>query len=136
MRQLILFGAALVLVVQGAGQVRADKVEVKGPHICCVQCVRIAEGLLNKVEGVSEAKADIKSKAVSFTATDEKAAKAGIRALVDGGFFGVATSDGSKDRRSQGHRQEYHSSRDQGPRLLQRLRESHYPVVSVFQGEF
>jgi copper chaperone CopZ len=95
-RQLILLKAALVLIVVGAGPARADKVEVKGPHICCAQCVRIAEGLLNKVEGVSEAKADIKTKTVSFTVTDEKAAKAGIQALVDGGFFGVATRDGKE----------------------------------------
>jgi copper chaperone CopZ len=87
---------ALVLVVLRAGPALADKVVVKGPHICCAQCVRIAEGLLNKVEGVSEAKADIATKTVSFTATDEKAVKAGVHALVDGGFFGVATSDGKE----------------------------------------
>ena len=37
-----------------------------------------------------------KTKTVKFTAKDEKAAKAGFKALVDGGFFGSATSGGKE----------------------------------------
>jgi hypothetical protein len=33
---------------------------------------------------------------VTFKATDEKAAKAGVKALFDGGFFGSATNDGKE----------------------------------------
>lgn len=96
MRHFMVLGAALALFVQGAGRAHADKVEVKGPHLCCGQCVKIAEGLLAKVEGVSDAKAEAKTKTVSFTAADEKAAKAGIKALIDGGFFGTATCEGKE----------------------------------------
>ena len=66
---------------------------VKGPHICCPQCVGVAKGLLGKVDGVSDAEADAKTKTVTFTAKDAGAAKAGIAALVKGGFSGTATSD-------------------------------------------
>jgi copper chaperone CopZ len=76
--------------------VAASDVEVKGPHICCGQCVKIAKGILAKVEGVTDANADQKSKTVTFKATDEKAAKAGVKALFDGGFFGAATNDGKE----------------------------------------
>jgi periplasmic mercuric ion binding protein len=86
------------LVVAGlvAGPALADNVELKGPHICCKQCVKIAEGLLKKVDGVSNAKADIQGKTVTFTAANEQAAKAGVQALLDGGFFGKATRDGTE----------------------------------------
>jgi copper chaperone CopZ len=78
------------------GQAAASDVEVKGPHICCKQCVGAVQKILDKVEGVSNVKADVKSKTVTFTATDEKAAKAGVKALVAGGFFGAATNDGKE----------------------------------------
>jgi copper chaperone CopZ len=94
MRTLTILAASLFLFGQGAAQAFADSVEVKGPHICCGQCVKVAVGLLKDIDGVSEAKADAKSKTVTFTAKDEKAAKAGVQALVDGGFFGKATCEG------------------------------------------
>ncbi len=92
------FGIVLagLAVVGLAGQGAASEVEVKGPHICCKQCVKIVGGILAKVDGVSDAKCDIKTKTVTFTATDEKAAKAGVKALIDGGFFGSATNDGKE----------------------------------------
>src|SRR5262249_47457745 len=77
-----------------AARALAEDVEVKGPHICCKQCVKVAVGLLKDVEGVSDAKADVKGKTITFTAKDEKAAQAGVKALVDGGFFGQATCGG------------------------------------------
>jgi copper chaperone CopZ len=89
----LLAGLAALL---SAGQSFADKIEVKGPHICCGQCVKVAQGLLAKVDGVSDAKADAKTKTVTFTAKDAAAAKAGIDALVKGGFAGTATSDGEE----------------------------------------
>lgn len=89
----VLTGLAAVVL---AGPAAASDVEVKGPHICCGQCVKVVGKLLGKVEGVSDVKADVKTKTVTFTATDEKAAKAGFKALVDGGFFGTATNDGKE----------------------------------------
>ncbi len=84
------------VAVLSAGPATADSVEVKGPHICCQQCVNVVGKLLGKVDGVSDVKADSKTKMVTFTAKDEKAAKAGLKALIDGGLFGSATSDGKE----------------------------------------
>jgi copper chaperone CopZ len=90
----VLSGLAVALLA--AGQAGAGSVEVKGPHICCKQCAKTIGGILSKVDGVSGAKCDIPNKTVTFTATDEAAAKAGVKAIVDGGFFGAATHDGKE----------------------------------------
>jgi len=74
----------------------ASDVEVKGPHICCPQCVTAVENILAKVDGVSNVKASAKTKTVNFTAKNEAAAKAGFKALLDGGFFGSAKDDGKE----------------------------------------
>ena len=67
---------------------------VKGPHICCKQCINVAKKILSKVDGVSDVDPDQKTKTVTFKAKDEAGAKAGYKALLDGGFFGTATYDG------------------------------------------
>jgi copper chaperone CopZ len=94
-----LFGvlfAGLAAALLSAGQAVASDVEVKGPHICCKQCVKIVGNILGKVDGVSDVSADVQTKTVKFTATDEKAAKAGFKALLEGGFFGSASNDGKE----------------------------------------
>jgi copper chaperone CopZ len=84
----------LTVIALSAAQVFAGNVEVKGPHICCKQCVNVVGKLLEKVEGVSDVVADVKTKTITFKAKDAAAAKAGYKAIVDGGFFGAATDDG------------------------------------------
>jgi copper chaperone CopZ len=102
MRQFLAAAVATVaLAGLGLGQARADKVEMKGAHVCCPQCVKLAKEALAKVDGVSEGDADKEAKTITFTAKDEKAAAAGIKALVDNGFFGTATKDG-KDLKVEG----------------------------------
>jgi copper chaperone CopZ len=94
-----LFGvvlAGLAAAFLSAGQAVASDVEVKGPHICCKQCVKVVGTILGKVDGVSDVSADVQTKTVKFTATDEKAAKAGFKALLEGGFFGSASNDGKE----------------------------------------
>jgi copper chaperone CopZ len=88
----VMVGLALTALM--ASQAIADSVEVKGPHICCAQCVNVVGKILAGVEGVSDAKADQNTKTVTFTAKDEAAAKAGINALIKGGFSGTAKRDG------------------------------------------
>ena len=90
------FLAGLAVVALSAAQAVAGSVEVKGPHICCKQCVKIVGGILGNVEGVTDASCDIKTRTVTFKAKDAAAAKAGFKALVDGGFFGTATDDGKE----------------------------------------
>jgi copper chaperone CopZ len=93
MRQLFaMLTVGLATAALGAAGGGALKVEVKGPHVCCKQCVRVVSAILDKVDGVSDVKADIKSKTVTFTAKDNKAAEAGFKALRDGGFWGKATA--------------------------------------------
>ena len=87
----ILAGLAASGFVAAQGE---SKVEVKGPHICCKQCVRIVGQILEKVPGVSEASCSIPEKSVTFSAKDAQAAAAGVKALMDGGFFGTATHGG------------------------------------------
>lgn len=87
--------AAIATVGLAANTARADKVEVKGPHVCCMRCVTVIKGFLGKVEGVSDVQA-AKDAPVTFTAKDEKAAVAGVKALIDNGFFGTATRDGKE----------------------------------------
>lgn len=88
----------LIATVVAVGQEGGGKVEVKGPHICCKQCVNVAVGILKKVDGVSDAEASSATKSVSFTAKDSKAAAAGVKALIDGGFFGSATVGGKEHK--------------------------------------
>jgi periplasmic mercuric ion binding protein len=87
MRQL--FVAAVVVLILGAVHARAEeRVDFKGPHICCKQCVAAVAAILKDVEGITDAKCDIKEKTVSFTAKDQKAAEAAVAGLYKGGFAG------------------------------------------------
>jgi copper chaperone CopZ len=76
------------------GSAHAGKVEVKGVHLCCPQCIKGVAGILKGVDGVADAKCDQKSKTVSFTTKDEKVTAAAVKALFDGGYFGAPTDDG------------------------------------------
>jgi copper chaperone CopZ len=86
----------LASAVLCAAEADTGTVEVKGPHVCCGQCVKVVTGILKKVDGVSDIKPDQKTKVVTFTAKSDRAAKAGFKALVDGGFFGTATEGGKE----------------------------------------
>lgn len=94
MRRIVALFAPLAVLALTAAYAGAETVVIKGPHICCGQCVKVAEALLAKVDGVSDAKADQKAKTITFTAKDEAAAKAGIAAVLKGGFAGTVTCDG------------------------------------------
>jgi copper chaperone CopZ len=84
--------AASVLALVSLAQ--AGKVEVKGVHLCCGQCVQGVAKALKEVKGVTDAKCDQKGKTVTFTASDDKTAEAGLQALIDHGYYGAATHDG------------------------------------------
>jgi periplasmic mercuric ion binding protein len=86
-RLLLLAAAATMLNV---ASVYADLVRIEGVHICCDQCVKIAESTLKGVEGVSNSKADKDSGTITLAASDAKAATAAIEALAKAGFRGTA----------------------------------------------
>jgi copper chaperone CopZ len=87
------FSAALALVMASGLQAAegAGKVTVKGVHLCCGRCANDVAAALKGVPGVSAVAADRNSKVVTFTVTDEKAARAGVDALAKAGFGGEAT---------------------------------------------
>jgi copper chaperone CopZ len=96
MRQLVVVAVGLFLAGFGAQAARAEKVEIKGVHLCCPSCVKAVGGILSKVDGVSDAKCDRAEKTVTFTATDAKTARKAFDALRKGGFFGQASCEGKE----------------------------------------
>jgi copper chaperone CopZ len=86
--QLIALGG-LVLAVSGAAPAPADtKVELKGTHLCCPQCVRAVGDTLKKVEGVTGT-CDQKAGTITITAKDAAAAQKALDALAAAGFHGT-----------------------------------------------
>lgn len=88
-------GLSFALVL-ATGNVFAGDVVVKDTHLCCGACVRDVAKALTDVDGVTDAKCDRDAGSISFAATDEKAAKIGLRALAKAGFHGTATHDDKK----------------------------------------
>ena len=62
-------------------------------HICCGQCVKVVKGVLEKVDGLADLKIDQKTKTVTFTAKDKKAAEKALAAMYDAGFAGTGKYD-------------------------------------------
>ena len=81
---------AFVMASFGVGSVGAGEVKIDGVHICCGQCVTVAQTTLKRVEGVTSAKADKDTGTITLTAADDKAATAAIDALAKAGFRGDA----------------------------------------------
>jgi copper chaperone CopZ len=78
-----------VVALFATATARAEtKVELKGVHICCGQCVRAVAGIVKSVDGAS-AKCDQKAKTVTITAADDETARKAIAALAKGGFHGT-----------------------------------------------
>lgn len=86
----------LIAVAIAVGADEAGTVTVRSVHLCCGGCVDGAKSALDGIEGVSDAKADLNSKSVIFSAKSEKAAQKGIDSLAEHGFFGKAAF-GKKD---------------------------------------
>jgi copper chaperone CopZ len=86
--------AFAAVVVLAAAAARAEtKVEVKGVHLCCGGCVKLAGEALKKVDGVKY-KCDQKAGTIAITAPDDATAQKALDALAAGGFHGET---GNKD---------------------------------------
>jgi periplasmic mercuric ion binding protein len=86
----------------GAGAARAEtKVELKGTHLCCGQCVKAVGDILKKIDGVS-GKCDQKAGTVTITAKDDESAQKAVDALAAGGFHGTTDSDKIKVKDDSG----------------------------------
>jgi len=89
----LMLASAGALAVLGAGALAETKVEVKGVHLCCGQCVKGVSAALKGIEGAKPA-CDQKAKTVTITATDEAAAQKALDALSDAGYFGTLENKG------------------------------------------
>jgi len=88
----VLAVAAVAVLFATAGAVRAEtKVELKGTHLCCGQCVKAAGDILKGIDGVTS-KCDQKAKTITITAKDDATAQKAIDALAAGGFHGETDS--------------------------------------------
>lgn len=90
MRITNLLSIATAVAFVSCATAHASEVKIEGVHICCGQCVNIAQSTLKAVEGVSNGKADKDSGTITLTAADDKAAAAAIDALAKAGFRGTA----------------------------------------------
>jgi periplasmic mercuric ion binding protein len=79
--------AAIALLFASASARAETKVELKGTHLCCGQCVKAVGDILKGVEGAS-GKCDQKNKTVTITAKDDATAQKALDALAAGGFHG------------------------------------------------
>ncbi len=79
-----------IALLAGTGIATAGEVEISGVHLCCPACPRAEAAALGDVDGVSGAACDREEKTVTFNASDEEAAQAGIDALAEAGFHGAA----------------------------------------------
>lgn len=91
-RWAVLSSLCVGLVLTGAARAEV-KVELKGVHLCCGNCVKTVGTILKDVEGV-QGKCDQKAKTVTITAPDAKTAQKALDALAAGGFHG---DTGQKD---------------------------------------
>ena len=85
-----------VLVAFTSSQAYSGTVAVKGTHLCCGGCQAAADEALSEVDGLSDISCDVNTKVISYKASSEKAAAAGIKALAAAGFYGTATHDAKK----------------------------------------
>jgi copper chaperone CopZ len=91
-RLIALSGLGVVLVLTGAAWAET-KVEVKGTHLCCGNCVKAVGEILKNVEGVTGT-CDQKAGTITLVAKDNEAAQKALDALAAGGFHG---DTGNKD---------------------------------------
>ena len=100
MRRMMLVGVSCLVVLAGMA-VAETKLEVKGVHLCCGNCVKIVGSILGKIDGVTPSCDRVKGKPsegkVTIVATDDKTAQKALDALAAGGFHG-RTGKGNKLR--------------------------------------
>ena len=86
-----LFSAGLIFCASALAAFAETKVELKGTHLCCGQCVRAVGDILKKVEGVTGT-CDQKGGIVKISAPDDATAQKAVDALAAGGFHGTTDS--------------------------------------------
>ena len=81
--------SGLVLVFLPSTYAKAEmKVEIKQVHMCCAGCAEEVEGILKKVDGLTNVSVTKKSRTATFSAPDATTAQKAIDALAQDGFHG------------------------------------------------
>ena len=88
MKTFQLLALGTLVLVSGVAAGAETKVELKGTHLCCPQCVRAVGDILKKVDGVTGT-CDQKAGTVTLTAKDDATAQKALDALAAGGFHGT-----------------------------------------------
>jgi len=101
MKTLQLLAISAFVLVGGRASAADTKVELKGTHLCCGQCVTAVGNIVKKVEGAS-AKCDQKTGTVSITAKDDATAQSVLDAPAAGGFHGTTDSKDLKIKDDSG----------------------------------
>jgi len=92
MKSLLLLAVGTFAIATMGATARAEtKVEVKGTHLCCGQCVKAVDAIVKKVDGVT-ATCDQKTGTIVLTAKDDEAAQKALDGLAAGGFHGTTDS--------------------------------------------
>lgn len=99
----MLLSFAIVSLALGSGTAAAadTKVELKGTHLCCGQCVAAVGGIIKGVEGATAA-CDQKTGNISITAKDDATAQKALDALAAGGFHGTTDNKDLKIKDDSG----------------------------------
>ncbi len=101
MKTLLSFAVATLMVASGQAVAADTKVELKGTHLCCGQCVTAANDILKKVDGVT-GKCDQKAGTITITAKDDATAQKALDALAAGGFHGTTDNKDLKIKDDSG----------------------------------
>lgn len=101
MKSVRLFAAVALALAWGGIASAETKVELKGTHLCCGQCVRAVETILKTIDGVT-GKCDQKTGTVSLTAKDDATAQKALDALAEGGFHGTTDNKDLKIKDDSG----------------------------------
>jgi periplasmic mercuric ion binding protein len=101
MKTLQLLAIGCFVLAAGGATAAETKVELKGTHLCCPQCVKAVDDILKKVDGAS-GKGDQKTGTVAITAKDEATAQKALDALAAGGFHGTTESKDLKIKDDSG----------------------------------
>lgn len=91
MKALQLFAIGALVLVGGRASAADTKVELKGTHLCCGQCLTAVGTIIKTVDGAS-AKGDQKAGTVTISAKDDATAQKALDALAAGGFHGTTDS--------------------------------------------
>src|ERR1700751_5134459 len=101
MKTLLSLTVGALVLASGSAAGADTKVELKGTHLCCPQCVRAVGDILKKVDGAT-GKCDQKAGAITITAKDTATAQKALDALAEGGFHGTTDNKDLKIKDDSG----------------------------------